>query len=168
MFSALHSFIVYPVDLRAIFQPQKTTKWRISKTPSGIFLYSLVLCVLQPYMVLFSWLSCILPFVFTYNTQDKHPCPPRDFVVFSRTLFVLQPYFYLCLGCPTFCCLSLLYNTQHMHPCRDGIQTPNSSKRSAADRRLRTLCQWYRQGSNRDLPACSAVPPPIAPPRAPP
>ena len=26
----------------------------------------------------FSWLSLILPFVFTYNTQHKHPCPRRN------------------------------------------------------------------------------------------
>ena len=40
-----------------------------------ILLYSLCTSFV---LVSLSSLSCILPFVFTYNTQHKHPCPRRD------------------------------------------------------------------------------------------
>ena len=65
--------------------------------PTGIFfLYSLLLCT-SSVLVSLSWLSCILPFVFTYNTQHKHPCTLREFFLFCLcTLFVLVLVFGFC------------------------------------------------------------------------
>jgi hypothetical protein len=54
-----------------------THKTNIYSSGGILFLYSLVLCTSSLLLPLCS-LSSILRFVFTYNTQHKHPCPRRD------------------------------------------------------------------------------------------
>ena len=84
----------------------------------------------------FSWLSCILPFVCTYNTQHKHPCLRRDFFCLFSALY-LYCFVLTALALPFVLLVQNTHNTNIQAP--GGIRTCNPSKRSAADPRLRPL-----------------------------
>ena len=102
--------------------------------PANCFLYSLVLCTSSALGSL-SWFSCILVFVFTYNTQKQTSMTSAGFFFVLCILSVL-----LRLVCPWFPLLSLLYNTHHTNiHVSGGIRTRNPSKREAADPRLTPL-----------------------------
>jgi hypothetical protein len=58
-------------------------------------------------LVSVSFLSCILPFVFTDNTQHTHPCPRGRFLISFFFLCTLS-VFVLAIDYPAFCVLYLL------------------------------------------------------------
>ena len=62
---------------RPIVWPEGLNKWKIQMTPSGFFCVLFYCVCTSSVLVSLSWLSCILPFVFTYDAQHKHPCPRR-------------------------------------------------------------------------------------------
>jgi hypothetical protein len=78
------------------------------------------------------------------------------FSVLSVLSFVL-PFLsivYLYIFCPHVTHSSTTHNTNTHAP--GGIRILNTSKRSAADPRLRPLCRWDRQESNPGYPDCEA------------
>ena len=98
--------------------------------------------------------SAFCLFFFTYNTQHKNQCPRRGFVLSFFVLIVLAFAF-----CP-FC---TAYTTQNIH-ATGGIRTgiPSRSQTLALDRSATGL-----GNRTRDLPDCSEMPQPTAPPRVP-
>ena len=125
--------------------------------PTGIFLYSLVLCTSSVLLSL-SLLPCILPFVFTYNTQHKRPCaggirtrnPSKRSAADPRlrTLSLCTVSVLLCPDCPGFSLLSLLCKTHntniHAHA---EIRSCNPRQRAVADLHLRPRDHWDRRDS---------------------
>jgi hypothetical protein len=69
---------LYPGERDPVPIVQDAVRMRKISVPRGLFcVLSLCVCT-SSLLVSLSWLSCILPFVFTYNTQHKYPCPQRD------------------------------------------------------------------------------------------
>ena len=60
------------------------------------------------------------------------------------TLFCTSFYSFFCLDCPAFCLFSLLTTHNANIHALGGIRTPNSSKQSSADPRLKPLANWDR------------------------
>ena len=70
--------------------------------------------------------------------------PPAGLFLSSCTLYSIRTYF--CLDYSAFCLLFLFTTHNTNIHAFGGVQTRNSSKRSAADPRLRRLGHWDRQG----------------------
>ena len=93
------------------------------------------------YVPLYPLYSCHL---FLYNTQHKHPCLGRDFLL-SFSLFVLYLFFFR-LSALSWFFLPFALNVQHntnIHAA-GGIRTHNHSKRAATDLRSKAHSHWNR------------------------
>jgi heme/copper-type cytochrome/quinol oxidase subunit 2 len=128
------SLPLYPRKKDAVATVQNGGWVQRSCAQRDFFVFSCTLYFIPTCFFVQSFL--VLTFVFTYNTQHKHPYPWRDSFIFS----VLYLYFFVLtvLALPFFS-----YRTTHIYTPR-GIRNRNPSKRSAAEPRLRPLVHWDR------------------------
>ena len=87
---------------------------KTSPHPELFFVFILLHSVLHPYLFLCLDCPAFCLFVFTYKTQQKYPCPRRDFLFVLCTSSVLL----LCPDCPgcAFCPYCTTHTTQTSMP----------------------------------------------------
>ena len=112
-------------------------KLKESMTTPGFFKFSYSVFILYPY--LFLRLYCPAFCLFVFRTQTS--MPPAGFFLY----FICTSLSSLSSACLLFFTVQHTQHNTNVH-APGGIRTHNSSKRSAADPRLRPLGHWDRQG----------------------